>query len=441
MRWAGSLVLDTLLNRANRFLRERSGAIMLTYGLMMPLLLGLVGLGVETGLWYTAKRDAQTQADAAALSGAFERRRSNPEYSVVSAAALQEAVRNGFINVSPNTIVINNPPTTGPNQGIQSAVEVIIAEPQTLLFSSLNLNALSVRARSVAAVETTGTACVLALHPDAASAIHNQGNPTISMDGCILAANSNDSSAIDIGGSANIDADGLWTAGAVDIGSNATVTLDEEPTINAWPLADPYESLTIDAFGGCDYSDTAFSNVTLTIDPGVYCGGIDFGANAIITLNPGTYYIDEGDLRMAASAVVRCSCPNPEDGVTFVLTSSGSVNNIGTVVINGGADVLLRAPTADADPFKGILVYQDRQAPPSGTAVKFNGGSDMLLTGAIYIPNQTIEWSGGNAAAGSTCTQIVGLKVNFVGNSTIVNTGCDTAGIEPLEIVGVRVSE
>jgi len=441
MRKADPRVRGTLLNLAHRFWRDRNGAIVVAYGLMLPFLLGVVGLGIETGLWYTAKRDAQTQADAAALSGAFERRRSNPEYSVVSAAALQEALRNGFANVSPNTIVINNPPTTGPNQGNQAAVEVIITEPQSLLFSSLSLDALSVRARAVATVETEGTACVLALSPDAPSTIQNTGNPTISMDGCVLAANSNNSSAIDISGSAVIDADGLWTAGGVDISYSATVTLDQEPTIDAWPLADPYASLSLEPFGACEYNNTVFSNVTLTIDPGVYCGGIDFGANATITLNPGTYYIDGGDLRMAASAVVRCSCPNPEDGVTFVLTSSGSVNDIGTVVINGGADVLLRAPSGETDPFKGILVYQDRQAPPSGTAVKFNGGSLMLLTGAVYIPNQTVEWSGGNAAAGSTCTQIIGLQVKFVGNSTIVNTGCDAAGVQPLEIVGVRVTE
>jgi hypothetical protein len=413
---------------------------MATYALILPFLLGVVGLGIESGIWYASKRVIQTQTDAAATAGAYERRRGNPAYSLVSAASLREAIRNGFVNAAPNSITINNPPTSGPNAGDQASVEVIISEPQNPLFSSLFLNNLSVTSRSVATVETEGTACVLALHPSASNAIMNQGNPTIMMDGCVMAANSNDSSAISISGSAVIDADSLWTAGDISIGGSVTLTLDQEPMVNAWPLDDPYASITIPTLGACDYNNTSYNNTTLTIDPGVYCDGINFGANAIITLNPGTYYIDEGDIIIAASAVIRCSCPNPEDGVTFVLTSSGAVNDIGTITIHGGADVLLRAPTADADPFTGILVYQDRRA-PSGQSVKFNGGSAMLLTGAIYIPQQTVEWSGGNAAAGSTCTQIVGQEVKFVGNSEIVNTGCDTAGITPLAIVGVRVTE
>lgn len=424
-----------------RFIQERNGALAVTYALLLPFLMGVVGLGVETGIWYAAKRNVQTQADAAALSGAHERRRFNPQFSIVSAAAINEAVRNGFVNAAPNSIVVNNPPTSGSKIGDQASVEIIIIEPQAPLFSSLFVNQLKVRGRSVATVETTGTACVLALDPSASNAIQNQGNPTIMMDGCVMAANSTDSSAISISGSAIIDADSLWTAGDITIGGSATVTLDSEPAVGAWPLSDPYESITIPTFGACDHNSASYSNVTVTINPGVYCDGINFGTNTNITLNPGTYYIDEGDITMAGSAVIRCSCPDATDGITFVLTSSaGNANAIGGVTINGGADVLLRAPTDPADPFKGILVFQDPLA-PTGQSVKFNGGSQMLLTGAIYIPKQTVEWSGGNSAAGSTCTQIVGLQVKFVGNSEIVNTGCETSGISPLEIVGVKVVE
>lgn len=441
MRWVRPSPFATLLNCAHRFGRDRSGALMATYALILPFLLGVVGLGIESGIWYASKRSIQTQTDAAALSGAYERRRGNPEFSVVSAAALQEAVRNGYSGAAPNAIVIRNPPTTGPNTGNQAAVEVIITEAQDPLFASLFLDNLSVTARSVAAVETEGTACVLALDPSASSAIMNQGSPTILMDGCVMAANSNDSSAISISGSATVDADSLWTAGGVSIGGSATTSFDNEPTVNAWPLDDPYEAVNIPAFGTCDHTNASYQNETTTIDPGVYCGGIDFGTNATITLNPGTYYVDEGDIKITASAVIRCACIAPDDGVTFVLTSSaGDPGAIGTITINGGADVLLQAPTDEADPFTGMLVYQDRLATTS-QSLKFNGGSLMLLTGALYAPNQTIEWSGGNSAAGATCTQIVGQQVKFVGNSEIVNTGCESAGIKPLAIVGVRVVE
>jgi hypothetical protein len=430
-------LLRMLAERAARFREDRDGAMLVTYALVLPGLMGVAGLGIETGIWYTASRSLQTASDAAALSGAFERAKGHPT-EVVSAATL-EAVRNGFENAAPNTIVINNPPVSGSNEGDQSAVEVVLGEKQSLLFSSLFVDAFTIRARSVAAVEVTGTACVLALDPTANAAINNQGNPNIDMEACVLAANSTSSSAIALSGSAFMNADSLWTAGNITVGASVTLTLEDPPTVNAWPIPDPYADVLIPSFGACQYNNTSFNNVTLTINPGVYCDGINFGANANITLNPGTYFINEGDINIAATARLRCSCPDAGDGVTFVLTAAAP-GQIGTIVINGGADVLLNAPTSDSDPFKGILFYQDRRA-PSGQAMKFNGGSSMLLTGAIYVPKQNVEWSGGNAAAGSTCTQIIGRTVSFVGNSNIVNTGCDEAGISPLEIVGVRIVE
>lgn len=423
------------------FHRDKRGAMMVTYALMLPVVLGFAGLGVETGIWYNSKRNVQTQADAAALSGAFERRRGNQAYSIVSASALREAVRNGFDSSTPNTIAVNNPPLTGSAAGDQSAVEVILMQRQDLLLTSLFMNQLEVVSRSVAQVQVTGNACVLALDPSVSAAIKNQGNPTLEMDGCVIAANSNDSAAISMGGSVDVDAHSLWTTGDISIGSNVNMTLADSPTVNAWPIPDPYASLTIPSFTGCDQTNAHYSNETTTINPGVYCGGIRFGSNSTVTLNPGTYYVDGDDVIFNASTVVRCNCaPGTDDGVTIVLTSSSSPSDIGTITINGGADVILNAPTGSSDHFKGILFYQDRLAPP-GPTMKFNGGATMLLTGAVYTPNQEIQWAGGNSSAGPTCTQIVGRTVEFVGNSEIVNTGCVAAGVDPLEITGVEVVE
>ena len=419
---------------------DQNGALVVTYALILPLLLGVVGLGLETGIWYGSKRAMQTQADAAALSAAFERAKGNPDYATVQAAALKEAQRNGFVNAPPNMIVVNNPPTSGPKAGEPSAVEVILSERQSLLFSSLFLDGVTVRTRTVAAVETTGTACILALDPSASGAVRTQGNPTVNMGGCVLAANSTSSSAVTLSGSAVLEAESLWTAGNISISGSPTLSLERSPTVNAWPIDDPYGDVVIPSIGPCDHTNAEYKNAVLTIYPGVYCGGISFGTGLNITLEPGVYYIDGGDINISATAVLRCSCPHPGDGVTFVLTSSAGPGSIGTITINGGGDVVLSAPTGETDPFKGILVYQDNRAPP-GPAVKFNGGSSMLLTGAIYVPNQTIEWSGGNTTASSTCTQIIGRQVKFVGNSTIVNTGCEAAGVEPLKITGVRVVE
>ena len=46
---------------------DTSGATLVLVALTISALIGFVGLGVETGLWYTIKRQNQTAADFAAL--------------------------------------------------------------------------------------------------------------------------------------------------------------------------------------------------------------------------------------------------------------------------------------------------------------------------------------------------------------------------------------
>jgi hypothetical protein len=209
---------------------------------------------------------------------------------------------------------------------------------------------------------------------------------------------------------------------------------------HAWPIVDPYAGLTIPTMTGCDHNGTSVNSGNVTYTPGIYCNGISIGAHAQVTFAPGTYYIDRGDMIINAGAIVRCSCSAPGSGVTFVFTSSGAADQIGTVRINGGADVVLQAPTDPSYPYPGLLFVQDRRASSTGTA-KLNGGSTMTLTGSVYFPNQLVQWSGNNSSTGSNCVQIVALLVTFIGNSRIENNGCQAHGIDPVTIKGVRLVE
>src|SRR6516162_9237126 len=55
-----------------RLLRDQRGIAAVLVALALTVLIGLVALGVETGLWYAIKRQDQSAADAAAISGAYE---------------------------------------------------------------------------------------------------------------------------------------------------------------------------------------------------------------------------------------------------------------------------------------------------------------------------------------------------------------------------------
>lgn len=427
-----------ILRRIGDLRRERAGSILLTFGLALPVIVGVVGLGVESGAWYLNKRSQQTEADAAARSGAYERARGEP--GNVSSAALHDALLNGYVNAAPNTITINNPPTSGAYAGKGNAVEVILSTQKAALLTGMFLPSVTIRSRAVAAVEVTGSACVLALDPTLSGAVTNQGTANIDMPGCTIAANSSSASAIDIGGGSTLTADSLWTTGNYNFSGAAAMELTKQPTVNAWALDNPYGDTTIPSLTSCDQNNASYSGGSFTLNPGVYCNGINFGSNSTVTLNPGTYYINAGNLTMSATTYVRCNCTLPGQGVTFVLTSTSGAASIGTATINGGANVQLNAPSDSSDPYKGLIIYQDPRAPTNGVD-KLTGGANMSLTGSVYFSTQVVRWSGNNGPLAPTCTQVVGDQVVFIGNSTIQNTGCPAAGVQPVTIKGVRVVE
>ena len=428
-----------LYGHLRRFARDAGGGVLSLVAIATPILLGMAGVGLETGSWYLDKRAAQTAADAAAYSGALQRIRGSG--AAVQQAGIDDAAKNGFTSGGAVTVAVNNPPTSGPNAGSLNAVEAIVTKKDQLLFLALiQQGDVTIAARAVAKIQTTGSACVLALDQTASGAVTNNGNATIDMLGCTVAANSTSSTAITISGSTILNAYSLWTTGDYSHTGSAAYSFTAPPMTHAWPIVDPYAGLTIPSLSGCDHNGTNVGNGSASLSPGVYCNGLSIGAQATVTFQPGTYYIDRGDMIINAGAVVRCNCTAPGSGVTFVFTSSGDASQIGTVRINGGADVVLQAPTDPSYPYPGLLFVQDRRAPSTSTA-KLNGGSTMTLTGSVYFPSQVTEWNGNNSSTGSNCVQIVALQVVFTGNSRIENNGCQDHGIDPITIKGVRLVE
>src|SRR5262249_9197241 len=105
------------------------------------------------------------------------------------------------------TVTVNKPPKSGHYTANANAVEVLISQPQTGLFSSLFLaNGPTISARAVAVQGNPGTGCVLALDTKASAATFGNGTTNVDLVACSLYVNSNSSSALDIVGSATISA-------------------------------------------------------------------------------------------------------------------------------------------------------------------------------------------------------------------------------------------
>jgi len=148
----------------------------------------------------------------------------------------------------------------------------------------------------------------------------------------------------------------------------------------------------------------------------------------VLTLNPGTYILDGGGLSINGGATVNGS------GVTLFFTASSGRSWAG-VTINGNANVNLTPMTYG--PTKGIVVFADRNT-PQGTSFKFNGGANQYFAGAIYVPTGAINFAGG-ANTSTTCTQVIGDTVTFVGNSNLA-IDCSRYNTRPFSTKTMRVA-
>jgi hypothetical protein len=102
-----------------RFRRDQSGVYLIIAGLMMPLLVGLVGLGTDATLWYNKHRAMQDAADAGAVSAATAFSNGVGK-SLVTSQANAVASSYGFINGTNNvTVTVNQPPLSGTHTNLR----------------------------------------------------------------------------------------------------------------------------------------------------------------------------------------------------------------------------------------------------------------------------------------------------------------------------------
>ncbi|MDF3073414.1 MAG: hypothetical protein K0S54_1081 [Alphaproteobacteria bacterium] len=413
-----------------RLLSQENGNTLMVVAASMPAVMMSLGLGVEGGMMYLLRRQAQTAADAAAISGGMELVRG--QHAAVTGAGRAASAANGFTNGGVVSVAVNNPPEQGTYATDPAAVEAVVSRPHPLLFASL-FNAVDpmISARAVAKVHVAGEACVLALRPNAIRGVETSGSASVNLQGCTLAANTKSSSALYMSGSGALYAESLWSAGGIYISGSSSTQFEQPPMEYMWPLPDPYASLPIPTGGGCTTTNASYSAATVTINPGVYCGGISFGSGANVTLNPGTYYVRDGNFNVKAQAVVKGT------GVTIILTGT-TASTVGAVDINANTDVTLSAPTGSSDTYRGLTFVQQR----NGTAdSKFNGGSRTKISGGIYFPNTRVTWNGDNTYAAPDCTQVVAAVVTFTGNTTLNNAGCKVRGVKPVSVDLVRLVE
>jgi hypothetical protein len=86
------------------------------------------------------------------------------------------------------------------------------------------------------------------------------------------------------------------------------------------------------------------------------------------------------------------------------------------------------------------LFYQDRDVPSSPSHGNFfNGGAELDVQGALYVPSNNLDFAGG-ASAGDGCMQLFGKNVTITGDADIQGN-CSTAGTRSVGRLTAKLGE
>jgi Flp pilus assembly protein TadG len=449
-----------------RFWRDQGGVVAVAVAILLPVLIGFAGLGIEVGMWFWVQRQNQSAADAAAIAAALEyaaqiQRGVATDQTAATAAATTAANCNWFSTsasssnpVCPwrssalNTITLypcygynvgGSCNTSNSNGVLPNAVQVVLTQPLNTTFANIvtairgpSVNTVNITTTAIAEFSQASTACLLALDPTAPNAV-SVDDGTLSNPNCWVASNSTSGSALNCNG---CTITGPTTVGGGDTVSNNGQLNGSPNRTYASAIADPYAATLTHAFltAGMSSKPRCASPVLGSQTYSGNCvnnGDLTFTGPGTIDLVPGTYWITDGNLvlkGLAGNIALTCTACSPgREGVTIIFTQ-GAAGTIGTFSELGNvSSITLHAPGAGLG-YAGLLMIQDPIA--SARDGTIGGNSISTLSGLIYFPKSHLSLVGNIRTDTSNCLVAVAntLSLTGPGNISLDASGCPTAG-------------
>lgn len=292
------------------------------------------------------------------------------------------------------------------------------------------------------------------------------GNTTITAVGSIYdnaGALSNPPSGCTAASTGGAQSNITSTSGDISVVGSVNGNFDPEARTGVNPTADPFGSLLPPCFtnyspaGSCtplSPASTVQNNSTnpslpancsgteaipktcnipgtLTLQPGIYYGGLSISGN--VTLASGVYIIAGGGFAFTTGNTAVTS--TGEGGVTIYNTkdpnpsTSSIASQYGAFIFgNGNATASLVAPSSG--PYAGIALFQDRS---NTTEIDLQGGNsgNYSIDGAIYAPSAPATLQGHvngtlDASFIVQAIEMIGGSNITVGNPTTQTSTCDT---------------
>jgi len=389
--------LATMASRlARRFEVDEGGNVAITAAVVLPLLVGAVGMGVTYSMGNSTRSDMQNALDSSVLAGVIASNSGGDP--ITTAGTVFQSNLSAWAKSNASGINANfnwsNGILTG--QGTGTA---------TNLFGGvLSTKTYAITVNSAATYSTTPL-CVLGLNGLDNGAFDINGSKAQFNAGCAVQANSNSSSAMTEEGSPKANATKFGVSGGHKGDTYSPPPADGSPAI-----ADPYASVPFPSYDDCGKSKKGLDiKDDTTLSPGTFCGGIHiFGNGTKVTMNPGIYVMVDGPFWVDASAVVT------GDQVMLAFTGSGAA-----LQIWGNSSVTLTSPASGT--YMNMQFMQDRNDVNSrGLWDSIGGSTTLKYDGVAYFPSQNF-WAFGdtNITANSPSMAIVADKIWTQGSANV----------------------
>lgn len=405
-----------------KFFTSRGGNVGVLFAALAPVLIGLLGAGIDFAQYSRFRSELQSIADGASIAGAryFALAVDGKKIPANVAKEFSEKRISTEINIGNAKVSV-----ASDNEEKSISVKISFAFKPTFL-TALVENPINIDVTSTAQAIGSSNICVIALSDHKKGALTVEDSATLLGDNCAVYSNSTHNKAISSRGVARVETAFNCSSGGFDgmVNSFQPAVVADCP-----PREDPLKDHIPPSAINCTLSVNLVANANTTISPGVYCNGLTIAGNSVVTMRPGVYVIKDSKLEVKDTASVS------GDGVSFYFAGTDPTMNF-------GPDTTIELSAPEAGPMAGILMYRDRD---SNHSHKFTISSNnaKTLVGTIYLPSArlTID-SDAPVAASSAYTAILAEEIEVKNSGTLVlNSDYAATGVPvPEGLVGVNGS-
>lgn len=389
-----------------RFLRNQDGNFAVLGAILLLPLAAAAGSAVDLSRVNAAGSVLQDQIDGAALRAAKAARDAPSPATMQSAAETAARAELSDPSMTPIVTIRGAAPVE---------VEVEVRRNIALMFgAAIGVPAADIRRSATAVAEPGDLLCLLLLAPSSDDTWKMTNTARVVAPGCGAQVNSRHRTSFAGALTAPVTTAATYAAAAVQPAKG----FQPAPVFNSLVQPDPLAGRLLwpTRSGNCQAGEIDVRRLTDTetvLLPGVYCGGdLVFGAGRTVTLQAGRYVIEDGDLRLVRTAVVR------GNDVSVILLAPSA-----TLFLGGTSVLALSAPTSGT--WKDVALAVKPQTSENDSAIA--NSARLELDGVLYLPSQRLLLSTAGTIAGPAGSSrlVITRRLSMSGSARLDLNGVD----------------